>query len=164
MDPPLPLDDPAEKAFGGRVEILLTDGTTIVDEIAVADAHPLGARPSRGSSTSQKFRTLADGVLESGGGRALPRRRAAPARAHARRAGGLTIVAAPGALVERRRCPPGSSDFRWTAPVALVTGASSGIGEAQPAAHRARFTVYAGAPRVNAWPRSERVTRVLALD
>ena len=37
--------DPAEKAFGGRVEITLTDGRTVVDEIAVADAHPLGARP-----------------------------------------------------------------------------------------------------------------------
>ncbi|MCU1479160.1 MAG: 2-methylcitrate dehydratase, partial [Subtercola sp.] len=29
-------NDPAEKAFGGRVEITLTDGTHIVDEIAVA--------------------------------------------------------------------------------------------------------------------------------
>ena len=36
---------PGEKAFGGRVEITLTDGSVIVDEIAVADAHPLGARP-----------------------------------------------------------------------------------------------------------------------
>ena len=40
-------DDPAEKAFGGRVEIPLADGTTIVDEIAVADAHPLGATSVR---------------------------------------------------------------------------------------------------------------------
>ncbi len=38
-------NDPAEKAFGGRVEITLTTGERIVDEIAVADAHPLGARP-----------------------------------------------------------------------------------------------------------------------
>ena len=37
--------DIAENAFGGRVVITLTDGETIVDEIAVADAHPLGARP-----------------------------------------------------------------------------------------------------------------------
>jgi 2-methylcitrate dehydratase len=56
--------DPAEKAFGGRVEIELTDGTRIVDEIAVADAHPLGARPFARAQYVQKFRTLADGVLE----------------------------------------------------------------------------------------------------
>jgi 2-methylcitrate dehydratase len=56
--------DPAEKAFGGRVEIRLTDGSTIVDEIAVADAHPLGARPFARADYVAKLRTLADGVLE----------------------------------------------------------------------------------------------------
>jgi 2-methylcitrate dehydratase len=55
--------DPAEKAFGGRVEIELTDGSRIVDEIAVADAHPLGARPFARAQYIQKFRTLADGIL-----------------------------------------------------------------------------------------------------
>jgi 2-methylcitrate dehydratase len=55
--------DPAEKAFGGRVEIELTDGSRIVDEIAVADAHPLGARPFAREQYIAKFRTLADGVL-----------------------------------------------------------------------------------------------------
>ncbi len=55
--------DPAQKAFGGRVEITLTDGSTVVDEIAVADAHPLGARPFARSDYVTKFRTLADGVL-----------------------------------------------------------------------------------------------------
>ncbi|MCU1475755.1 MAG: 2-methylcitrate dehydratase, partial [Subtercola sp.] len=57
-------NDPAEKAFGGRVEITLTDGTHIVDEIAVADAHPLGARPFAREQYIGKFTTLADGVLE----------------------------------------------------------------------------------------------------
>jgi 2-methylcitrate dehydratase len=56
-------DDPAEKAFGGRVEIELADGSRIVDEIAVADAHPLGARPFARADYVKKFRTLADGVL-----------------------------------------------------------------------------------------------------
>ncbi|HLR93688.1 MAG TPA: MmgE/PrpD family protein [Jiangellaceae bacterium] len=55
--------DPDEKAFGGRVEITLTDGRTIVDEIAVADAHPLGARPFAREQYVAKFRTLAEGVL-----------------------------------------------------------------------------------------------------
>jgi 2-methylcitrate dehydratase len=53
--------DPAEKAFGGRVEIVLTDGRTIVDEIAVADAHPLGARPFARGQYIDKLRTLAGG-------------------------------------------------------------------------------------------------------
>ena len=56
-------DDISEKAFGGRVEIELTDGSRIVDEIAVADAHPLGARPFAREQYVQKFRSLADGVL-----------------------------------------------------------------------------------------------------
>jgi 2-methylcitrate dehydratase len=56
-------NDLAEKAFGGRVEIDLADGSRIVDEIAVADAHPLGARPFAREQYVQKFRTLASGVL-----------------------------------------------------------------------------------------------------
>ena len=51
--------DIAEKAFGGSVEITLTDGTVITDEIAVADAHPLGARPFAREQYINKFRTLA---------------------------------------------------------------------------------------------------------
>ena len=57
-------NDPAEKAFGGRVEITLANGQTIVDEIAVADAHPLGARPFARENYIAKFRGLAAGVLE----------------------------------------------------------------------------------------------------
>jgi 2-methylcitrate dehydratase len=56
--------DPAEKAFGGRVEITLTSGDVIVDELAVADAHPLGAQPFSREQYIGKFRTLADAVLE----------------------------------------------------------------------------------------------------
>jgi 2-methylcitrate dehydratase len=56
-------NDITEKAFGGRVEIDLLDGTRIVEEIAVADAHPLGARPFARADYVNKFRGLADGVL-----------------------------------------------------------------------------------------------------
>ncbi|WP_275293592.1 MmgE/PrpD family protein [Amycolatopsis sp. La24] len=52
-----------EPAFGGRVEVTLADGTTITDEIAVADAHPAGARPFAREHYVAKFRTLADGVI-----------------------------------------------------------------------------------------------------
>jgi 2-methylcitrate dehydratase len=45
------------------VVITLTDGTTVEDEIAVADAHPLGARPFTRADYIRKFRTLAEPVL-----------------------------------------------------------------------------------------------------
>lgn len=57
--------DITEKAFGGRVEITLTDGSTVVDEIAVADAHPLGARPFARENYIRKFRVLAQPVLDA---------------------------------------------------------------------------------------------------
>lgn len=57
--------DPKEKAFGGRVEITLTDGRTIIEEIALPDAHPLGARPFGREQYIEKFRSLASGVLEA---------------------------------------------------------------------------------------------------
>jgi len=55
--------DPAKRAFGGRAELTLTDGTVITEEIAVADAHPAGARPFAREQYIAKFRTLADGVI-----------------------------------------------------------------------------------------------------
>ncbi|MCW4466956.1 MmgE/PrpD family protein [Glutamicibacter sp. MNS18] len=56
--------DISEKAFGGSVEITLNDGTVITDEIAVADAHPLGARPFARDQYIAKFRTLAAGLVQ----------------------------------------------------------------------------------------------------
>ena len=58
-------EDPNEKAFGGRVEIELNSGERVIDEIAVADAHPLGARPFAREQYIAKFRTLAEPVLEA---------------------------------------------------------------------------------------------------
>lgn len=55
--------DPDELAFGGRVEIEFEDGSTMVDEIAVADAHPNGARPFVRENYVEKFRTLAKGII-----------------------------------------------------------------------------------------------------
>jgi 2-methylcitrate dehydratase len=54
---------PAEKAFGGAVTVTLDDGVEIHDEIAVADAHPLGARPFGRDQYVGKFRSLAEPVL-----------------------------------------------------------------------------------------------------
>ena len=91
-------EDPNEKAFGGRVLIRLADGTELVDEIAVADAHPLGARPFARADYVRKFRLLAEPVLESAEierflalAERLPELTADEVRQ-------LSIVAAPGVL------------------------------------------------------------------
>ncbi|MFQ6395083.1 MmgE/PrpD family protein [Nocardia sp. KC 131] len=55
--------DPNEKAFGARAVVTLKSGETIVDELAVADAHPFGARPFAREQYIAKFRTLTEGVL-----------------------------------------------------------------------------------------------------
>lgn len=55
--------DPRQKAFGGRVVVTLKGGSTVSDELAVADAHPLGARPFARPQYIAKFRSLADGVI-----------------------------------------------------------------------------------------------------
>ena len=55
--------DPNEKAFGGRVEIKFKDGSVIQDEMAVANAHSLGARPWTRPDYIRKFETLTKGVI-----------------------------------------------------------------------------------------------------
>ncbi len=55
--------DLSQKAFGGRVVVELEDGSPIEDSIAVADAHPLGARPFGREQYVTKFRQLAEGVV-----------------------------------------------------------------------------------------------------
>ncbi|HVE21054.1 MAG TPA: MmgE/PrpD family protein [Acidocella sp.] len=55
--------DPAEKAFGARVEIFMRDGTKREDEISVANAHPLGAKPFERADYIRKFETLTDGLI-----------------------------------------------------------------------------------------------------
>lgn len=90
--------DPNEKAFGGRVEVTLKDGSKIVDEIAVADAHPLGARPFAREQYIQKFKTLAADVLDSAEiDRFLNLVQRLP-ELTAEEVTGLTIVAKPGVL------------------------------------------------------------------
>ncbi len=56
-------NDPSVKAFGGRVVITLRDGTVIADELAVANAHTLGATPWTRPDYIRKFRILTDGIL-----------------------------------------------------------------------------------------------------
>ncbi|MGW4879494.1 MmgE/PrpD family protein [Streptomyces sp. NPDC004262] len=55
--------DPDRRAFGGRAVITFDDGSVIEDELAVADAHPAGARPFDRPAYMAKFRTLAEGIV-----------------------------------------------------------------------------------------------------
>lgn len=90
--------DVTEKAFGGRVQIDLADGTQLVREIAVADAHPLGARPFGRAQYLEKFRSLAAGVLEAAEiDRFLSLVQRLPQLTSAE-VGGLTVTARPGLL------------------------------------------------------------------
>lgn len=55
--------DPNRKAFGGRVEIFFRDGSRMEDEIAVANAHPLGTSPFARNDYVHKFQALTDRVV-----------------------------------------------------------------------------------------------------
>ena len=53
----------SEKAFGGRVEIVLKDGSRTEDQLAVANAHPLGTKPFARADYLRKFQTLTEGII-----------------------------------------------------------------------------------------------------
>ena len=55
--------DPREKAFGARVVITMENGTVIEDEMGIANAHPLGARPFGRTEYINKFKILTDDIL-----------------------------------------------------------------------------------------------------
>ena len=55
--------NPANKSFGGKVIIYMKDGSKIVEEKRVADAHPSGHRPFRRSNYIEKFKMLTDDLI-----------------------------------------------------------------------------------------------------
>ena len=55
--------DPKVKAFGAKVVIKMKDGSEIVDEEGVANAHPFGARPFVRDNYVNKFKTLTEGII-----------------------------------------------------------------------------------------------------
>ena len=57
--------DPKNKCFGGKVIIEMNDGSTISEEINVADAHPSGKRPFGREQYIEKFRTLTEGIIST---------------------------------------------------------------------------------------------------
>ena len=57
--------DPKELSFGGRVEIFMKDGSRIEDSLAVANAHPLGAKPFGRPDYIRKFQILTEGIISA---------------------------------------------------------------------------------------------------
>jgi len=55
--------DPKQKCFGGKVSILMNDGSIISEELGIADAHPNGKRPFTRSNYVEKFKTLTDDFI-----------------------------------------------------------------------------------------------------
>lgn len=55
--------DPNKKRFGGRVEITFKNGSKLVDELGVADAHPAGARPFKRADYIRKFDILTSDII-----------------------------------------------------------------------------------------------------
>jgi 2-methylcitrate dehydratase len=55
--------DPKQMAFGARVEVVMRNGERIEDELAIANAHPYGARPFGRVDYIRKFTTLTDGIV-----------------------------------------------------------------------------------------------------
>ncbi|MGO1567128.1 MAG: MmgE/PrpD family protein [Brachybacterium sp.] len=90
--------DLTEKAFGGAVVITLKDGTVIEDQIAVADAHPQGARPFAREQYVGKFRALADGLVEPAEIERFLEAAANLSQLRAGELGQLNIQAAPGVI------------------------------------------------------------------
>ncbi len=57
--------DPSVKAFGGRVQIFMKDGSIIEGEKAVANAHTLGATPWGRQDYIGKFNKVTENILEN---------------------------------------------------------------------------------------------------
>lgn len=55
--------DPDKKRFGGRVEITFKNGTKLIDELGVANAHPAGAKPFKRGDYIRKFDMLTEEII-----------------------------------------------------------------------------------------------------
>ncbi len=55
--------DPNRLAFGARVEVVMKDGRVIEDELAIANAHPLGATPWGREDYVGKFNVMTEGLI-----------------------------------------------------------------------------------------------------
>jgi 2-methylcitrate dehydratase len=101
------LADPLQKDHGGRVVIAMQDGTEIIDELAVPDSHPRGARPFGADDYARKFRELTEGLVDP----SEAQRFLAAALAETPRSEALNVTARPEALGDAQPLPAGIFDF-----------------------------------------------------
>lgn len=99
--------DPAQKAFGARAEVTMQSGEVIVDELAVADAHPLGAKPFGRQQYIAKFTELADDVIDGAEQRRFLSVVERLSELEAGATGALNVVVDPGLLKTAPAIPPG---------------------------------------------------------
>ena len=57
--------DPKKKAFGAKIEILFEDGSSLVEELGLAHAHPYGKKPFKRENYIKKFDTLTSELIET---------------------------------------------------------------------------------------------------
>ena len=57
--------NPNKKCFGGKVLIKMKNGSKIVEEISVADAHPNGKNPFKRKDYIKKFKVLTNDIIEA---------------------------------------------------------------------------------------------------
>ena len=103
--------DPNVKAFGGRMNITLADGRTITDELAVANAHSLGATPWTRPDYIRKFEILTEGVLDPAEARRFLTVAQRLPELRASELAGLTVALPPGRLA----VPDRTGVFGWRA-------------------------------------------------
>ena len=89
--------------------------------MALADAHPLGARPFRGQTTCGKFRALADGIVAAGEQDRILATVERLAELKAGELNELTFTVDPRLL--GKHSSPGIFDWRHAAPVAAKRAA-----------------------------------------
>lgn len=99
--------DPAQRAFGARAEVTLKSGEVIVEELAVADAHPLGARPFGRDQYVAKFTELAAGVIDGREQRRFLSVVEGLSGLEAGALGALNLAVDPGWLNKAPTIPPG---------------------------------------------------------
>jgi 2-methylcitrate dehydratase len=94
---------PLDKDHGARAVIRFKDGRELVEEIAVADAHPRGAQPFRRQDYIEKFRTLTEGIVERAEGERFLEAAQALRQLAPDQLGDLNIAVPAGGLTARER-------------------------------------------------------------
>jgi 2-methylcitrate dehydratase len=104
-------DDPAERAYGGRLEVTMKSGETVSFEKAAADAHPNGATPWQEADYVTKFTRLVEPLLGSSETARVTDQALSLGGLDAAGLLALNPTAAPGAVLPNRPTGAGIFDY-----------------------------------------------------